>query len=120
MPLKSRWRTAASAWITAPLALVLMAAHPPASTKLGAAIAAHGTSSGALPCMACHGAQLHGNPATGAPALAGLNPAVTRAALRAIADGKRGKNYVMAQIARSLTQPQRRAVSAYLATLPPG
>ena len=120
MKLQSSWRAVLRAPVTISLALLLMAAHPPSSIERGAAIAAHGTSSGALPCMACHGAQLHGNPAIGAPALAGLDPAVTRSALRAIAEGKRGKNYVMKKIARSLTRSQRRAVSAYLASLPPG
>lgn len=100
------------------LALALIAAGTPPSAREGATIVAHGTASGALPCMACHGGHLQGNPAIGAPRLAGLDPAVTLAALKAIAAGKMGKNYVMTNIARSLSPTQRRAVAAYLASLP--
>jgi cytochrome c553 len=102
------------------LALSLMAAAPASQIQLGATIMAHGTASGALPCMACHGGHLQGNPAIGAPRLAGLDPAVTLAALKAIASGKMGKNYVMANIARDLSPTQRQAVAAYLASLKSG
>jgi cytochrome c553 len=100
------------------LMLPLIAAAPPQSLQQGATIVAHGTATGALPCMACHGGHLQGNPAIGAPRLAGLDPSVIGAALNAIAAGKMGKNYVMTNIARSLSPTQRRAVTAYLASLP--
>lgn len=43
--------------------------------------------SGALPCMACHGATLEGNAAIGAPRLAGLPVTTTYAALDRITVG---------------------------------
>ncbi|HQT75030.1 MAG TPA: c-type cytochrome [Acidiphilium sp.] len=85
----------------------------------GATIVAHGTAGGVLPCMVCHGADLAGNPAIGAPRLAGLKPATTLAALSAIAAGRQGKNYVMRRIAHALTQTDRADIAAYLATLTP-
>lgn len=94
-------------------ALLLGAAAPD-----GESIALHGTDQGALPCQACHGMQFQGNASIGAPALAGRKASATLAALAAIASGKTGSNYVMKQIARSLTSPERRAVAAYFASLP--
>ncbi len=88
------------------------------NAALGAKIVAHGTAGGVLPCMVCHGTGLAGNPAIGAPRLAGLKPATTLAALSAIAAGKQGKNYVMRNIAHALTGADRAAIAAYLATLP--
>lgn len=86
----------------------------------GAAIVAHGTPDGVLPCMACHGPDLMGNAAIGAPRIAGLPETATLAAFRAIAAGKTGSNFVMRRIAGALTPEQRQEVAAYLATLKPG
>ena len=102
------------------LALVLGAAGQAGDVTAGARIVVHGTATGALPCMACHGAGLRGNAAIGAPALAGLPVATTLAALDAIATGRVGHNYVMKNNAVALRPAERRAVADYLATLKPG
>ena len=83
----------------------------------GAAIVRHGTRSGVIPCMACHGAHLEGNGSIGAPPLAGLSSRRIVAALDAIAAGKAGDNFVMQREARLLAPGQRQAVAAYLAHL---
>lgn len=93
------------------------AAAPAGDAAHGRQIVTQGTKSGALPCMVCHGAGLAGNAAIGAPPIAGLPPEATLAALAAIASGQRGQNYVMRNIARSLTAGQRADIAAYLATL---
>nr|WP_201728893.1 c-type cytochrome [Acidocella sp. C78] len=90
---------------------------PAGNAELGKNIVVHGTAGGVLPCMVCHGTDLAGNPAIGAPRLAGLKPATTLAALSAIAAGRQGKNYVMRNIAHALTGADRAAIAAYLATL---
>lgn len=101
-------------------ALLLGAAAPNGNPSTGPEIVQHGTTSGIVPCMACHGSHLQGNAAIGAPALAGLPQSATLAALASIADGKLGSNVVMRSIARSLTGVQRKAVAAYFATLARG
>lgn len=83
----------------------------------GAAIVRHGTRSGVIPCMACHGAHLEGNGSIGAPPLAGLPSRQILAALDAIAAGKVDNNFVMQREARLLAPGQRQAVAAYLARL---
>lgn len=65
--------------------------------------------------MVCHGTDLGGNPSIGAPKIAGLPAETTLAALDSIAAGKLGQNYVMRNIARSLTPAQRADIAAYLA-----
>jgi cytochrome c553 len=96
-----------------PLGLLLGAAAPS-----GVSIALHGTSHGALPCQACHGMQFQGNASIGAPALAGQPVNVTLKSLEKIAAGKIGQNYVMKNIAISLTPAERSAVAAYFSSLP--
>jgi len=54
------------------------AAGPAPDPSRGAAIISHGTSTGVLPCMACHGPDLMGNASIGAPRIAGLPAATTR------------------------------------------
>jgi cytochrome c553 len=99
------------------LMLALLALPLGAAAPSGADIASHGTDHGALPCMACHGAALQGNPSIGAPALAGQPAATTLAELDAIAAGKSGTNSVMQNIAVSLAPAERTAVANYLASL---
>lgn len=101
-------------------ALVICAAAPNPGSPSGATIVAQGTANGVLPCMACHGPDLAGNPSIGAPRIAGLPVATTLAAFHAIAAGRMGDNYVMKNVAHALTAPERAAVAAYLATLPAG
>jgi cytochrome c553 len=99
------------------VALMVGAAGPAPDPSRGAAIISHGTSTGVLPCMACHGPDLMGNASIGAPRIAGLPAATTRAAFRAIAAGRMGHNYVMKNIAHDLTISERADVAAYLAGL---
>jgi cytochrome c553 len=90
---------------------------PALAQGTGAAIAVHGTASGAAPCVACHGARGEGNAASGFPRLAGLSAPYIRAQLSAYADGQR-ENPVMAPIARILSADEAQAVSLYFAGLP--
>jgi cytochrome c553 len=99
------------------IAVLLGAAAPVSDTLRGETIVTHGTSGGALPCMACHGPNLAGNSSIGAPPLAGVPAISTLRALDAIASGSMGQNYVMKHIAKSLTTGQRQAVADYLASL---
>jgi cytochrome c553 len=99
------------------LMLALISLPLGAAAPSGAEIAMHGTDHGALPCVACHGTALQGNPSIGAPALAGQPAAPTLAALDAIAAGKLGTNKVMQNIAVSLTPAERAAVADYFASL---
>jgi cytochrome c553 len=104
--------------VVAAVALLLAAVTPAAAQMAaGARIVAHGTPNGVVPCRACHGPRLQGNVAIGAPALAGLPAPVTLAALKAVAVGREGNNFIMRNIARLLTPPEREAVAAYLAGL---
>jgi cytochrome c553 len=111
---------AARRWkLLAAVALLASAVSAAATAgESGADIAHHGTSTGVIPCMACHGERLEGRAAIGAPALAGLSKRQTLAALKAIAAGKQGDNFVMRREARLLTLAQRRKVAAFLAGLP--
>jgi cytochrome c553 len=99
------------------LMLALMSLPLGAAAPSGADIVLHGTNHGALPCMACHGAALQGNPSIGAPPLAGEPAMATLQALDAIAAGKLGTNAVMQNIAISLTPAQREAVARYFSGL---
>ncbi|MGH7049872.1 MAG: c-type cytochrome [Acetobacteraceae bacterium] len=100
-------------------AMLLGAAAPAQDLSAGAEIAQHGTTSGIIPCMACHGSRLQGNASIGAPPLAGMPERVVITAFSAIAEGKFGNNVVMQNIARSLTDEQRKSVAAYLVSLEP-
>jgi len=83
----------------------------------GRDIVLHGNDNGALPCAACHGANGAGNPATGAPALAGLPAGVITAALADMAKGQSGTP-MMQSIAAALSPAETLAVAAYFAGLP--
>jgi cytochrome c553 len=83
----------------------------------GREIVLHGNARGALPCAACHGVNGAGNPATGAPALAGLPAGVITAALANMAKGQSG-TALMQSIAQALSPDEARAVAAYFAGLP--
>ncbi len=94
--------------------LCLFAAPAWAGTPDGQQIALHGNANGALPCAACHGVTGAGNPAMGAPALAGLPAPVIVNALNNFAQGE-GGNAIMQSIARSLSPDERTAVADYFA-----
>ncbi|HYP64576.1 MAG TPA: c-type cytochrome [Acidocella sp.] len=83
----------------------------------GRQIVLHGNGNGAPPCAACHGANGAGNPATGAPALAGRPAGEIAAALMRMGQGK-GGNALMQSIARSLNPAEIQAVAAYFSGLP--
>jgi cytochrome c553 len=82
----------------------------------GAAIALHGAG-GTPACATCHGAQGQGNPAIGAPRLAGDGATYLRWQLNDFASGHR-VNPIMQPIARSLSPAERAAVAAFFAGLP--
>jgi cytochrome c553 len=90
---------------------------PALAQGTGAAIAEHGTASGAPACVACHGAHGEGDAANGFPRLAGLPAPYISAQLSAYADGQR-ENPVMAPLARMLSADEAQAVSLYFAGLP--
>ena len=93
-------------------ALPALAAAPDGKT-----IAEQGNGHGATACVACHGQTFGGNPAIGAPALAGLPAATIEAKLVHYA-GPAGHNPMMTPIATALTPAERDAVATYLASLP--
>lgn len=99
------------------MAMLVGAAGAAPGASTGAAIVAHGAPGGITPCKVCHGMQLQGNPAIGAPALAGLPESAVQTALSAIAAGKQGNNFLMHRIARTLTPVQRNDIAAYLSSL---
>ncbi|MGC1550630.1 MAG: c-type cytochrome [Rhodanobacter sp.] len=88
-----------------------------AATLDGASIAHQGNGHGAVPCLACHGADGGGLAAPGFPRLAGLPAAYLRKQLDDFAAGKR-QNASMQPIAMSLSEDERAAVAAYYSGLP--
>jgi cytochrome c553 len=76
-----------------------------------------GSSAGAPPCVSCHGAQLQGNDAIKAPALAGKTEAYIVARLDHYASPE-GHNAMMKQVAGALSNAERQAVAGYIAGLP--
>lgn len=100
------------------VAMVLPALASAQPQPDGAAIAAKGGANGAAACASCHGAKGEGNPAAGFPRLAGMPQGYLAAQLEYFANGSR-PNAVMAPVAKALTGPERGAVAAYFAKLPP-
>lgn len=94
---------------------LILTAEAPSSH--GMDIVEHGSANGAPACMSCHGAELEGNPALKAPALAGL-PAATILARLAHYAGPEGHNAAMRDVATALDQSERTAVANYIASLP--
>ncbi len=82
-----------------------------------AAIARSGNGKGAVPCMACHGADGAGQAAAGYPRLAGLDAAYLRKQLDDFASGARG-NPVMQPTATALGDDERQALASYYGKLP--
>jgi cytochrome c553 len=90
-----------------------------ASSDDAEAIARVGLSSKGVPaCESCHGPQGQGVDAQGGPRLAHLDEGYLERQLTAFALGER-HNGVMEPIAQHLTPPQRAALAAYFASLPP-
>jgi len=92
----------------------LMAMSSVALAADGRALAVNGNGKGALPCVACHGAQGEGQPAAGFPRLDGLNAIYIRQQLDDFADGKRN-NDIMRPIAGALSPDERQAVATFYA-----
>jgi cytochrome c553 len=99
------------------LALALLPGLAWAAAPDGHEIVLHGNGNGALPCAACHGENGAGNPATGAPTLAGLPEGVITAALDSMAKGQSGEP-LMQSISQGLTPAEIQAVAAYFTGLP--
>ncbi len=99
------------------LLLCFLPAAAFAQTPDGKQIFLHGNANGAMPCAACHGSQAQGNPATGAPRLAGRPEAGIIADLKDFAAGG-GDSTTMQFIAQALSPQEMAAVAAYLASLP--
>jgi cytochrome c oxidase subunit 2 len=77
-------------------------------------------------CAACHGQRAEGNPALGAPAIAGLQDWYLKSQLEAFSQGRRGykpyDNYgaqMRAAVKILPSAADRAAVSSYLAKMPP-
>jgi cytochrome c553 len=68
-------------------------------------------------CSGCHGVSGEGNVAAGFPRLAGLGDAYLVAQLDSFASEKR-PNPVMGPIAKALSNPQRKSMASYYASLP--
>ena len=96
------------------LMLLLGNAHALEGKKI---FAEGGSQPGAMPCVACHGADGAGLAAAGFPRLAGLPAAYVRKQLE---DFKRGSrvNPVMQPLANALTDAEVEAVSEALAAMP--
>jgi len=90
--------------------------------ELGEQIAQQGTTSGAAPCMSCHGEQGAGMEAGNFPRLAGLNGQYLAKQLRDYQNGTRN-DPVMVGVASALNDEEIEAVAAYYAAqeafLPP-
>lgn len=82
-----------------------------------AAIAQAGNGKGSAPCMACHGLDGAGQPATGIPRLAGLDAAYLQKQLDDFASATRS-NQVMQPTASALSEDERHTIAVYYSKLP--
>ncbi|MEO7068035.1 MAG: c-type cytochrome [Rhodanobacter sp.] len=82
-----------------------------------ATIASAGNGKGAVPCMACHGADGGGLAAAGYPRLAGLNAAYLQKQLDDFASGARSSS-IMKSTATALSEDERHAMAVYYSKLP--
>jgi cytochrome c553 len=105
--------------LTPLIGLVALSTRPADGIGLtGTEIAHHGNDNGAPSCTTCHGERFQGEPTLKAPALAGLPGAFIVSRLAHYA-GPDGHNALMRQVATALSPEERKAVAAYLSTLPP-
>lgn len=89
----------------------------PARVPQDTALASSGKAYYQRVCMACHGADGHGNARL--PRVAGQHPGYVQLTLQRYRDGSHARsNATMALVARSMTDADIRAVAAYLETLP--
>jgi cytochrome c553 len=96
------------------LMLLLGNAHALEGRKI---FAEGGSQPGAMPCVACHGADGAGMAAAGFPRLAGLPAPYVRKQLEDFKGGRRS-NPVMQPVANALTDAEIEAVSQALAAMP--
>ncbi|MGY2173646.1 c-type cytochrome [Pseudomonas azotoformans] len=96
------------------LTLLLGNAHALEGSKI---FAEGGSQPGAMPCVACHGADGAGMAAAGFPRLAGLSATYVRKQLEDFKSGSRS-NPVMQPLANALTDAEIEAVSRALAAMP--
>ncbi|AMN80968.1 MULTISPECIES: c-type cytochrome [Pseudomonas] len=96
------------------LMLLLGNAHALEGRKI---FAEGGSQPGAMPCIACHGADGAGMAAAGFPRLAGLPATYVRKQLEDFKSGSR-TNPVMQPLANALTDAEIEAVSQVLAAMP--
>jgi cytochrome c553 len=82
----------------------------------GRATVQQGTAAGTPACVGCHGANLQGNVAIKAPAIA-VKPAAFVLSRLAHYASPAGHNAMMRQVATSMSPAERNAVAAYLAGL---
>ena len=98
-------------------ALPVHAGDVTAPRVTGASMANAGNGHGAPGCATCHGASGEGNPALGAPRLAGLPAGYLERQLEIFANGKRA-NAMMMPIAKSLSSEEREVIADYYAKVP--
>lgn len=96
------------------LTLLLGNAHALEGSRI---FAEGGSQPGAMPCVACHGADGAGMAAAGFPRLAGLSATYVRKQLEDFKSGSRS-NPVMQPLANALTDAEIEAVSRALAAMP--
>ncbi len=80
------------------------------------AVAAPAAPAPAAQCQACHGAHGEGMAAAHVPRIAGQSADYLEKQLRDYASGSRA-NPIMVNFAKALTEPQRKELAAYYATL---
>ncbi|OAN79444.1 hypothetical protein A8B78_11990 [Jannaschia sp. EhC01] len=92
----------------------------PALAEMGLQIALGGSSAGGfgMTCVACHGRDGQGSARSGIPRIAGQSAEYLQRQLEDYAAGTR-PSYVMAGVAERLMDVERRAVSAFYASLDP-
>jgi len=104
---------------TALLAMLLTFSQWTMATELGQTLATQGNSKkNVAACSLCHGADGGGQALAGFPRLAGLNPRYLEKQLRDFATATRD-NPVMSPIAKTLSDKEIKAVSAFFAKLTP-
>lgn len=87
------------------------------ASSTGTEIAHHGNDNGAPACTSCHGDRFQGDAKLNTPPLAGLPAAFILLRLAHYA-GPDGHNRSMRQVATVLSPEERKALAAYLSSLP--
>jgi cytochrome c553 len=104
-------------FLASPVVVALAILPAKVAAADAAAIARQGNNHGAPACVACHGADGAGQPASGFPRLAGLKAAYLQQQLDDFASGSRD-NAVMKPVATALSEADRKALGEYYSKLP--